>query len=248
MVTQVTDKKLLRDRLTRAHLRGDSRATFLLDRVGQDLVERLTAVERRFPVAIAHGGETEDLAKAILASGKVERVFRLERTMAAFATNDVAGTVGDEETLPFGASSVDLFASTLSLQWTNDLPGALIQISAALRPDGLLLAALTGGETLTELRQSLFAAESEVRGGASPRVLPAADVRDLGALMQRAGFALPVIDRDTLTVRYDSAFDLFRELRAMGAANPLLDRDRGRANRTLFLRTAEIYAERIQRC
>ncbi len=105
-------------------------------------------------------------------------------------------------------------------------PGALIQIRAALRPDGLLLAAMTGGNTLAELREALAAAESELRGGASPRVIPAADVRDLGALLQRAGFALPVVDRDTLTVRYDSAFDLFRDLRAMGAANASPERER----------------------
>jgi hypothetical protein len=108
-----------------------------------------------------------------------------------------------------------------------------------------LLAAVTGGETLNELRQSLFAAESELRGGASPRVIPAADVRDLGALLQRADFALPVVDRDKVIVRYDTAFDLFRDLRAMGAANALVDRDRRPAGRSLFLRAAEIYAEKF---
>ena len=153
--------------------------------------------------------------------------------------------MGDEEALPLGVASIDLFASTLALQWTNDLPGALIQIRTALRPDGLFLAAMTGGETLTELRQSLFAAESELRGGASPRVIPAADVRDLGALLQRAGFALPVVDRDKIIVRYDTAFDLFRELRAMGAANALADRDRRPVTGGLFVRAAEIYAEKF---
>src|SRR6185295_469074 len=113
-----------------------------------------------------------------------------------------AGIVGDEEALPLAAASIDLFVSTLALQWTNDLPGALLQIRIALRPDGLFLAAMTGGQTLSELREVLAAAESETRGGASPRVIPSADLRDLGALLQRAGFALPVTDRDTLTVRY----------------------------------------------
>jgi SAM-dependent methyltransferase len=157
----------------------------------------------------------------------------------------IAGAVGDEEALPLGVASIDLFASTLALQWANDLPGALIQIRTALRPDGLFLAAMTGGETLTELRQSLFAAESELRGGASPRVIPAADVRDLGALLQRAGFALPVVDRDKVIVRYDTAFDLFRDLRAMGASNALTDRDRRPVGHKLFLRAAEIYAEKF---
>ena len=133
----------------------------------------------------------------------------------------------------------------LALQWTNDLPGALVQIRGALRPDGLFLAALIGGQTLTELREVLSAAESEIRGGASPRVMPTADVSDLGALLQRAGFALPVVDRDLVTVRYTTALDLFRELKAMGASNALSDRDRRPASRHLLLRAAEIYAERF---
>jgi hypothetical protein len=123
--------------------------------------------------------------------------------------------------------------------------GALIQIRQALRPDGLFLGAMTGGQTLAELREALFVAETEVRGGASPRVLPAADVRDIGALLQRAGFALPVVDRDVLTVRYASAFHLFKDLRGMGASNTLAERDRKPASRLLFQRAAQIYAERF---
>jgi SAM-dependent methyltransferase len=196
-------------------------------------------------MAVAHGGQTEVLAEMLQGSGKVDRVFRLEQTESAFRPGEVTGAVGDEEALPLGAASVDLFASTLALQWANDLPGALVQIRTALRPDGLFLAAVTGGETLNELRQSLFAAESELRGGASPRVIPAADVRDLGGLLQRAGFALPVVDRDKVIARYNTAFDLFRELRAMGAANALVDRDRRPTGRNLFLRAAEVYAERF---
>ena len=243
LVVQVTDKKLVRRRLARAHRRGDARAAFLLERVVGDLAERLAAVERRFAVAVAHGGQTETLAEMLLGSGRVDRVFRLEQTEAALRSHEMAGAVGDEEALPLGVESIDLFASTLALQWANDLPGALIQIRTALRPDGVFLAAMTGGDTLIELRRSLFAAESELRGGASPGVIPAADVRDLGALMQRAGFALPVVDRDKVIVRYDTAFDLFRELRAMGAANALADRDRRPVGRGLFVRAAEIYAD-----
>ncbi len=245
MVAQVTDKRLLRRRLARVHRRGEPRATFLLKLVVADLAERLAAVERRFPVAVAHGGQTDELSEALLASGKVDQVFRLEQTEAALLRTRSPAAVGDEEALPLGPASIDLFASTLALQWTNDLPGALLQIRTALRPDGLFLAAMTGGQTLAELREALFAAESEMRGGASPRVIPAADVRQLGALLQRAGFALPVADRDTVTARYDSAFDLFRDLRAMGATNALPDRDRHPAGRKLFLRAAEIYAERF---
>jgi hypothetical protein len=119
------------------------------------------------------------------------------------------------------------------------LPGALVQVRRALRPDGLFLGALTGGRTLGELREALYAAETEISGGASPRVLPAAEVRDIGGLLQRAGFALPVTDRDVLTVRYNSAFDLFRDLRAMGATNVLIERERKPATRRLFSRVAE---------
>jgi SAM-dependent methyltransferase len=245
MVAEITDKRLLRRRLTRAHRRGEPRSTFLIERVAADLVERLSAVERRFDIAVAHGGQTAALADALLATGMVRHVIRFEQTAAAFNDSAASGLVGDEEALPFGPASIDLFVSALTLQWANDLAGALIQIRAALKPDGLFLAAMTGGNTLAELRETLTAAESELRGGASPRVIPAADVRDLGALLQRAGFALTVVDRDTLTVRYDTAFDLFRDLRAMGAANASPERERSPARKNLFLRAAEIYAERF---
>jgi len=245
LIAKVTDKKLLRRRQDRALREADARATFLLDRVVGDLAERLTAIERRFPTAIAHGGQTEALAKALRQSGKAECVYRLEQTGAALLASRTPGVVADEEALPLGPASIDLFASALALQWTNDLPGALIQIRSALKPDGLLLAAMAGGETLKELRRCLFEAESELRGGASPRVIPTTDVRDAGALLQRAGFALPVVDRDTLVVRYDSAFDLFRELRRMGATNTLADQDRRLLARGVFPRAAEIYADRF---
>lgn len=245
MVAEITDKRLLRRRLARAHRRGEARAGFLLDHVAADLVERLSAIERRFEVAVVHGGQTAALTDALLSSGKIGRATRLEPTVAAFEDGGAPGLVGDEEALPFAPASIDLFVSALSLQWTNDLPGALIQIRAALKPDGLLLAAMTGGQTLAELREALAAAESEVRGGASPRVIPAADVRDIGALLQRAGYALPVVDRDVLTARYDTAFDLFRDLRAMGASNASPARERRPTKKALFLRAAEIYAERF---
>jgi SAM-dependent methyltransferase len=245
MVAEVADKRLLRKRLARAHRRGDSGATFLLQHVVTDLAERLAAIERRFPVAVAHGGQIDGLAEALVASGKVDRVFRLEQSELALRESGFSGLVGDEEALPLGPVSIDLFVSTLALQWTNDLPGALLQVRTALRPDGLFLAALAAGQTLTELREALTQAESEMRGGASPRVMPTADVRDLGALLQRAGFALPVADRDVVTVRYDSAFELFRELRAMAASNAQPERDRRPVGRGFFLRAAEIYAERF---
>jgi len=249
MIARITDKSLLRRRMSRAHRAGDPRAAFLMDLVVKDLAERLAGVERRFAMAVAHGAQGPGLADALLASGKAERVFRLEPIREAFSANlddrAASGGVADEEALPLRQASVDLFVSALALQWTNDLPGALIQIRQALRPDGLFLGALTGGQTLAELREALFVAESERRGGASPRVLPAAELRDIGALLQRAGFTLPVVDRDLLTVRYASALHLFRDLKAMGAGNALTERDRTPASRGFLQRTADIYAERF---
>ena len=151
----------------------------------------------------------------------------------------------DEEALPFRDASLDLVVSALALQFVNDLPGALVQIRRALKPDGLFLAALIGGETLTELRQAFAAAESDIEGGVSPHVAPFADLRDLGALLQRAGFALPVTDTDRLVVRYDTVFGLMHDLRRMGATNALLDRRRTPLRRATLMRMAEIYAQRF---
>ena len=156
-----------------------------------------------------------------------------------------AFVAADEEALPFGDATLDLVVSALALQFVNDLPGTLVQIRRALKPDGLFLAALLGGDTLTELRQAFAAAESEIEGGVSPRVAPFADMRDLGALLQRAGFALPVTDVDRLTVRYDSPFALMHDLRRMGATNALVERRRRPLRRATLLRMAEIYAERF---
>jgi SAM-dependent methyltransferase len=147
--------------------------------------------------------------------------------------------------LPLRDGSLDLVVSALALQFVNDLPGALVQIHRALKPDGLFLAALLGGETLTELRQSFAAAEVEIEGGVSPRVVPFADVREMGALLQRAGFALPVTDVERLTVRYSSPFILMGELRRMGATNVLAERRRNLLRRATLKRMAELYAERF---
>jgi len=147
--------------------------------------------------------------------------------------------------LPFGDATIDLVVSALALQFANDLPGVLVQIRRALKPDGLFLAALLGGETLTELRQSFAEAESDIEGGVSPHVAPFADLRDLGALLQRAGFALPVTDADRVTVRYDTVFALMHDLRRMGATNALLARRRTPLRRATLLRMAEIYARRF---
>jgi SAM-dependent methyltransferase len=153
--------------------------------------------------------------------------------------------VGEEEALPFAAGSFDLVVSTLGLHWTNDLPGALWQICRVLRPDGLLLAVLFGGETLWELREALTRAELEIASGAAPRISPFADLRDAGGLLQRAGFALPVVDGELLTVTYPDVFALMRELRALGETNALRTRLRRPTARAIFLRAAEIYRQRF---
>jgi len=190
-------------------------------------------VVRRFEHAADLGTPTDAVVRALAASGKVDSVI---------SAQDVAM---DEEALPFADLSLDLVVSALSLQFVNDLPGTLIQIRRALKPDGLLLAALIGGETLTELREAFAQAESEVEGGISPRVAPFADLRDMGALLQRAGFALPVVDSDKVIVRYRSVFDLMHDLRRMGATNILHERRRKPLRRATLARMAEIYARRF---
>jgi SAM-dependent methyltransferase len=220
------------------------RADFLYRIAADDLVDRLGAIERQFPVAVEIGSPSSYLADALDASGKVGTVVSLDPVVptAGASRRFVAG---DADAFPFADRSLDLVVSALHLHWLDDLPGALAQIRRALRPDGLFLASLLGGDTLAELRDCLALAEAEVTGGAAPRVLPFADVRSLGALLQRAGLALPVTDRDRRTVRYASALDLMRDLRAMGAANPLLQRSRKPLRRAVLLRAAALYGERF---
>ncbi|MEP9399316.1 methyltransferase domain-containing protein [Mesorhizobium sp. KR2-14] len=237
------DTKLLIARKRRALARPVPGADFLLTRAAEELSDRLATVERRFENAVAAFCVTPAARGAVLASGKAARVQRIEAD-EAFLNGD-PGLVAMPETLPLEPESVDLVVSLLALQEVNDIPGMLIQARRALKPDGLFLAAMAGADTLVELRESLLAAESELLGGVSPRVSPFADVRDAGALLQRAGFALPVADIDTVTVRYDHMFALIRDLRAMGEANALLARSRRPATRALFARAAEIYAERF---
>ncbi len=242
----IFDRALVRARRKRAALLGP--VTFLLDRVAEDLAERLGAVLRRFDVAADLGTPGEAVRVRLSRLGSVGRVVTMDAVPEARAP--CKGTtanfiVADEEALPFRDASLDLAVSALALQFVNDLPGALVQIRRALKPDGLFLAALAGGETLTELRQAFAAAENDIEGGASPRVAPFADVRALGDLLQRAGFALPVADSDRYTLRYETPFALMAELRRMGATNTLVARRRTPLRRTTLLRMAEIYRERF---
>jgi len=222
------DRALLRARQVRARQQGE--VTFLLDRVAEDMADRLAAVKREFA----------DVAD-IWSPGEALRAPMADR----FKSVARIGLDSDGEVLPLQPESLDLAVSALAFQFVNDLPGVLAQIRRALRPDGLLLAALPGGDTLTELRQSFAAAEAECEGGVSPRVAPFADLRDIGHLLQRAGLALPVTDVDRIVVRYDNAFALMRDLRGMGATNILVERRRTPTRRATMLRMAEIYAERF---
>jgi SAM-dependent methyltransferase len=241
----IFDPRLLDARRRRALRRSEPGADFLLRATADDILDRLGAVKRRFALAVDVGSPTPYLADRLLASGQADRVIRMDRVATALPGGDHPGIVGDAELFPFAPSSLDLVVSALTLQWTEDLPGALVQIRRALKPDGLFLAALLGGDTLSELRLSFAVAEAELTGGAAPRVGPFADLRPLGALLQRAGFALPVIDRDRHMVRYDSALDLMRDLRAMGATNALVERDRRPLRRAVLMRAVELYRERF---
>jgi SAM-dependent methyltransferase len=222
------DRALLRMRQNRARRQGE--VTFLLDRIAEDMADRISAVTRDF-ADVADIWTSGDMFRAPLAD-RFKSVARIALD-------------ADSEKLPLKPESLDLAVSALALQFVNDLPGVLAQIRRALRPDGLLLAAFPGGDTLTELRQSFAAAEAECEGGVSPRVAPFADLRDIGHLLQRAGLALPVTDVDRVVVRYDDAFALMRDIRGMGATNILVERRRTPTRRATMLRMVQIYAERF---
>jgi SAM-dependent methyltransferase len=249
----IFDRICHRAHRSRAAALGPS--TFLIDRVAEDLCDRLAAVLRRFEFALDVGTPTDAVRRVLAASGKVGTIIAADALAGTAAFRHLSDSRGkgetqlciaaDEEALPLRDASLDLVVSALALQFVNDLPGALIQIRRALRPDGLFLAALAGGETLTELRQTFAAAEAEIEDGISPRVAPFSDVRDMGALLQRAGFALPVTDVDRLTARYDSPISLMHDLRRMGATNALVERSRRPLKRATLTRMSEIYAERF---
>ena len=240
---RVFDRALLARRRERAAA-GAGAHDFLLRRVADDLAERLTFIKRTFPLAANIGAHHGLLSQRIRGVAGIERIVDVDPSLRLLG-HEGWRVVADEEALPFADASLDLAVSGLSLQLVNDLPGTLVQIRRALKPDGLLLASLLGGATLKELREAWIAAEAELTGGASPRVAPFADVRDLGALSQRAGFALPVVDSETVTVNYASPLALMRELKAMGASNMLAARRRTPVTRRLLVRSVEIYAERF---
>lgn len=218
---------------------------FLAARAAEEIAGRLANTNREFATALDLGCHTGTVGRDALAPAGVTTIVSADLSPAMAVQAPGLRLAADEECLPFAPQSLDLAVSTLSLHWVNDLPGALIQIRKALRPDGLFIGALFGGETLQELRQVLMQAEADCEGGVSPRVSPFADVRDLGGLMQRAGFALPVVDADIVTVRYENAFRLLEDLRAMGETNALNDRRRVPLKRATLIRAAELYQEQF---
>jgi SAM-dependent methyltransferase len=241
------DRDLHRVRLDRAAAAYGA-ADFLKARAAADAVERLQSIMREFPVAVDLGARNGAFAAALAqseAKAKVGALIEADLSRKMLASRPGLKVQADEERLPFAAESLNLVVSLLTLHWTNDLVGALVQIRQALKPDGLFLGALFGGATLTELRQCLTQAEAELLGGAGLRVSPFADTLDGAALLQRAGFALPVADLDRVTVRYRNALELIRDVRAMGESNALTDRARLPLTRPILARAAEIYQQRF---
>lgn len=232
------DPALVAQRRRRAASNFDPKAGFLLDIAAEEMAFRLMPVERRFEQAVELFGGTGAVAREALITGKVGTMTRV----------DVAGDpdviAADFEDVPLKPESANLVLAPLGLHLANDLPGSLIRIRRALKPDGLFLAAIPATGTLTELNDVLLETETRLFGGASPRVAPFGDVRSIGALLQRAGFALPVADVETYTVRYESLFGLMRDLRAFGMTNALANRSRRPVSRSFFIEAAKLYAER----
>lgn len=216
---------------------------FLFRETGERLCDRLDDVRRRFPTALDLGCRDGGLGRLIGGRGGVETIVACDLSEAMVRAARPPALVADEEFLPFAPESFDLIVSNLSLHWVNDLPGALLQIRRSLKPGGLFLASMLGGDTLHELRHALARAEADVDGGLSPRVSPFADVRDGGDLLQRAGFTLPVADVETLNVSYPDPFKLMADLRGMGESNAVADGRKGFTSRRLLMRAAEVYRD-----
>jgi SAM-dependent methyltransferase len=239
------DRDLLARRLDRALRAPAPGADFLLARAAGELADRLTLVRREFADAAEIGAAGPHGVAVLAARPGARKTLRFAPTALSAALSDAPGGVVDLEQAALAPQSLDLVVSLLALQFVNDLPGTLIRMHQALRPDGFLIAALAGSDTLTELRQSLTIAESEIAGGAAPRVIPFVDVRAMGGLLQRAGLALPVVDADRATVRYGDMFSLMRDLRAFGATNMLVARSREPLGRNILFRAQEVYSERF---
>lgn len=238
------DAKALRRHRARAARHPDA-PDFLVMEAAETLADRLDDVKRRFPLALDLGCRDGVMARVLKGRGGIECLVSADPAPEFAILAPRPSLACEAEALPFAPRCFDLVLSNLVLHWTNDLPGALIQLRLALKPGGLLLASLFGGETLTELGQALMEAELEIEGGAGPRVSPFADLRDLGRLLQRAGFQEPVVDGDRIEATYPGLNALMRELRAMGESNALIERRRGLTRRATLARADEIYRSRF---
>jgi len=239
----IFDRKILRKRRDRAAA-GFAAHDFLVREAAERLCDRLSDVSRSFPLALDLGCHTGEVADTLGGRGGIRTLVQCDlspRMAARAAVNGHPTLAADEEWLPFADDSFDLVLSCLSLHWVNDLPGALVQIRRVLKPDGLFLAVMLGGDTLGHLRQSLAQAEEIEEGGISPRVSPMADIRDMGRLMQRAGFALPVADADMIAVSYGDPMRLLADLRGMGETNVVAERRKGLSRRATLLRALNLY-------
>ena len=216
----------------------------LFGEVAEHLLDRLQDVRRDFSSILDLGAHDGFLASKLAEQGG-SFVVSAEIAENMARRSPTAAVVADEEVLPFAPRSFDLVVSNLSLHWVNDLPGSIAQIKSVLRPEGLFLAALLGGNTLHELRACLMEAELAVTGGFSPRLSPTIELQVMSGLMQRAGFDLPVVDQETITMTYPDAYALMRDLRGMGEGNANLQRLRRPTRRAVFDLAAHLYSERF---
>ena len=243
MTQALFDRALVSRRRARGIALADPRGGFLMDEIADRLVERLDPIRRDFRAALDWGGRDGRMAARLRARGIAAVTAELSEPLARRAPPPAV--VADEEALPFADNSFDLIVGCLNLHWVNDLPGALVQAGRALVPDGLLLCALPGEDTLFELRASLIEAEERVLGGVAPRMSPLTQVKDLGMLLQRAGFALPVVDSDTITVDYPDPLALCRDLRAWGETNAVHRRSRRPLRRDVLAEALSVYRRRF---
>ena len=240
------DRQLLQKRRQRALKQAsEPKCDYLLNYVIQDIIDRISIIQREFSHTLAYGCHTNQLSQSLAKLDQVGTIISTDSLLDITQTLPSPSVVADEEVFPFADNSFDLIISPLNLQWINDLPGTLTQIFKGLKSDGVFIAATLGQESLCELRQCLLQAEEKLSGGASPRIAPFADIRDLGHLLQRAGFALPVTDRDILKVTYPTTTQLMHELRQMGATNNLINRSTKTLQRAFFHKLEEIYRQQF---
>jgi len=242
-VPVIFNQQLLRHRLRRAAI-GDISKDFLRQRTAEDITSRLSLIKREFKLCVLFGDKSDCMVSTLENLPNLHKLISVSTIDPIGPSTAERHIVGSEEHLPLANESINLAISPLTLQFANDLPGALIQLKRSLKPDGLFIGAFLGGDTLVELRDALLSAEIDIRGGAAPRVHARVDIRDLGTLLQRAGFALPVVDSDRITVTYRSTLHLMHDLRALGLTSVLAQGEGRGLNRRILKRLEEIYQDR----